>query len=193
MNRVKIRDNRRHSPFAIRHSPFAIRRGNPMSKPNHTQPQSRNYADQLVEDEALKVAKSIQQPGQTKEQTRLIAQGIAKGIALYKKQQAAQARERDKARKRALRAKRVEATPPETFPAEEGTEFAATADAAAGATLAAGGVLFGVMALAHLARAILGWALVVGTFPVPVWASAVAAAVLGALAGWFCFQAARLK
>ena len=42
---------------------------------------------QEVQTEAIKVAKSIQKPKQTKEQTKLIAQGIEKGIAEYKKQQ----------------------------------------------------------------------------------------------------------
>lgn len=46
--------------------------------------------------EAGKIARSIQRPGQTKEQTRLIAQGIQKGIDLYKKQQKAKARELDR-------------------------------------------------------------------------------------------------
>ncbi|WP_404358188.1 DUF2956 domain-containing protein [Methylotuvimicrobium sp. KM1] len=43
--------------------------------------------------EALKIAKSTQRPAQTKEQTKLIAQGIEKGIDLYKKQQKEKARE----------------------------------------------------------------------------------------------------
>ncbi len=47
-------------------------------------------------EEALAIARGTQKPGQTKEQTRLIAQGIQKGIALYKKQQAAKKRELDK-------------------------------------------------------------------------------------------------
>lgn len=46
-----------------------------------------------TQEEALKVAKSIQRPAQTKEQTKLIAQGIQKGIDLYKKQQKEKARE----------------------------------------------------------------------------------------------------
>ncbi len=46
--------------------------------------------------EALQIAKGTQRPGQTKEQTRLIAQGIQKGIDQYKKQQKAKARELDK-------------------------------------------------------------------------------------------------
>ena len=51
----------------------------------------------------MQVAKSIQKPGQTKEQTKLIAQGIQKGIDQYKKQQKAKAREADKLRKKQQR------------------------------------------------------------------------------------------
>ncbi len=49
----------------------------------------------------MAIARGTQKPGQTKEQTRLIAQGIQKGIALYKKQQAAKKRELDKNIKKA--------------------------------------------------------------------------------------------
>jgi len=44
----------------------------------------------------MAIARGTQKPGQTKEQTRLIAQGIQKGIELYKKQQAAKKRELDR-------------------------------------------------------------------------------------------------
>lgn len=47
-------------------------------------------------EEAMKIAKGTQKPGQTKEQTKLIAQGIQKGIDQYKKKQKAKAREIDK-------------------------------------------------------------------------------------------------
>lgn len=46
--------------------------------------------------EALAVAKGTQRPGQSKDQTRLIAQGVQKGIDIYKKQQNAKARELDR-------------------------------------------------------------------------------------------------
>ena len=46
-----------------------------------------------TQDEALKTAKAMQRPGQTKEQTRLIAQGIQKGIEQYKKQHKSKSRE----------------------------------------------------------------------------------------------------
>jgi Protein of unknown function (DUF2956) len=55
------------------------------------------------EEEAYKLALGIQRPGQSKEQTKLIAQGISKGIDLYKKQQKAKAREQDKNRKKSLK------------------------------------------------------------------------------------------
>jgi hypothetical protein len=48
------------------------------------------------QDEAMRIARGTQRPGQSKEQTKLIAQGIQKGIEQYKKQQSAKARELDK-------------------------------------------------------------------------------------------------
>jgi hypothetical protein len=48
---------------------------------------------QQTQEEALKIAKGTQRPAQTKEQTKLIAQGIQKGIDLYKKQQKEKARD----------------------------------------------------------------------------------------------------
>lgn len=53
-----------------------------------------------TQEAALKLAKANQRPGQTKEQTQLVAQGIQKGIEQYKKQQKAKARELDKALKK---------------------------------------------------------------------------------------------
>jgi hypothetical protein len=57
---------------------------------------SKKKVSPETRDEAMKIAKGTQRPGQTKEQTRLIAQGIQKGIDQYKKQQKAKARELDK-------------------------------------------------------------------------------------------------
>jgi Protein of unknown function (DUF2956) len=58
-----------------------------------------------TQEEALKLAKATQRPAQTKEQTRLIAQGIQKGIDLYKKQQKEKAREINKRLKKAVKQK----------------------------------------------------------------------------------------
>lgn len=71
-----------------------------------------NFSEE-VKAGALKIAKGTQRPGQTKEQTKLVAQGIEKGIAEYRKQEKAKARERDKQRKKQARAKVVEQTPSE--------------------------------------------------------------------------------
>ncbi|WP_412547230.1 DUF2956 domain-containing protein [Photobacterium toruni] len=60
--------------------------------------------------EALRVAKATQKEGQTKEQTKLIAQGIQKGIEQYKKQQKAKARERDKLKKKTIQSKNNQST-----------------------------------------------------------------------------------
>jgi hypothetical protein len=56
---------------------------------------------EATQDEAMRIARGTQRPGQTKEQTKLIAQGIQKGIEQYKKQHSARARELDKKLKKA--------------------------------------------------------------------------------------------
>ncbi|MBA5763686.1 DUF2956 domain-containing protein [Vibrio sp. 404] len=63
---------------------------------------------QQTQQEAASIAKATQKQGQSKEQTKLIAQGIEKGIALYKKQQKEKARQADKAKKKTIKAKREE-------------------------------------------------------------------------------------
>ncbi len=65
---------------------------------------AKNISEE-TQNEAMKVAKATQKPKQTKEQTKLIALGIEKGIAEYKKQQKSKARDRDKSRKQEVRAK----------------------------------------------------------------------------------------
>ena len=74
----------------------------------HDQPSQETVA------EAMRIARATQRPGQTKEQTKLIAQGIQKGIDQYKKQQKAKAREEDKRRKKSAAARAVETEPNET-------------------------------------------------------------------------------
>lgn len=58
-----------------------------------------------TQQEAMNIARATQKPGQTKEQTKLISQGIEKGIALYKKQQKEKQRTADKERKKIQRQK----------------------------------------------------------------------------------------
>ncbi len=66
-----------------------------MSKYKKTQPPS---SETIIT--AEQIAKGIQRPNQTREQTKLIAQGIQKGISEYKKQQKAKNRELDKLKKK---------------------------------------------------------------------------------------------
>lgn len=56
----------------------------------------KNEVSQEVIVEADKIAKATQRPGQTKEQTKLIAQGIQKGIEQYKKSHKSKSRELNK-------------------------------------------------------------------------------------------------
>jgi hypothetical protein len=60
---------------------------------------SRPQSDETW-NEAMRIARGTQRPGQTKEQTRLIAKGIQNGIEQYKKRQSAKARELDRNRKK---------------------------------------------------------------------------------------------
>ncbi|WP_257252458.1 MULTISPECIES: DUF2956 domain-containing protein [unclassified Endozoicomonas] len=73
-------------------------------------------------EEAMSVARATQRPGQSKEQTKLIAQGIQKGIEHYKKQQKAKARELDKHLKKVKRQSEPPATEVETI-TEEVTRY----------------------------------------------------------------------
>lgn len=60
---------------------------------------------QRTQEEAMAIAKATQRPSQKKAETQLIAQGIEKGIALYKKQQKAKARAVDKDKKQEAKAR----------------------------------------------------------------------------------------
>lgn len=72
---------------------------------------SNNISNETV-DEALAVAKKTQKPGQSKEQTRLIALGIQKGIAEYKKSVKAKHRQADKAQKKQQKHKQQQSSEP---------------------------------------------------------------------------------
>ena len=71
----------------------------------------KNKVSPEVEAQAMKMAKGTQKIGQTKEQTKLVAQGIEKGIAEYKKQQGKKTREIDKQRKQKLKQPENESIP----------------------------------------------------------------------------------
>ena len=66
-----------------------------------------------TQQEAMKIARANQKPGQTKEQTPLIAQGIQKGIDEYKKQMKAKAREASRQKKLQAKARHSSQETPE--------------------------------------------------------------------------------
>lgn len=141
-----------------------------------------------IQEEALKVARSIQKPGQTKEQTKLVAQGIAKGIELYKKQQSAKARERDKARKKALKLKQAEMSAQD--PDRENAAFASdVTESGVRGTLILGGAIFAATAGIFAASSFAGWPVSFGPFTLPDWASLTAALSSAGLSGWFFYKA----
>ena len=57
---------------------------------------AKNNVSAEVQEEAMLIAKKTQKQGQTKEQTKLIAQGIQKGVAEYKKSAKNKQRQADK-------------------------------------------------------------------------------------------------
>jgi hypothetical protein len=56
----------------------------------------KHLLSEKSKDDVMKIARGTQKPGQTKEQTKLIAQGIQKCIEIYKKKQSEKTRELDK-------------------------------------------------------------------------------------------------
>jgi hypothetical protein len=162
-----------------------------MSKTD-SRPSIQTQVNESIQEEALKVARSIQKPGQTKEQTKLIAQGIAKGIELYKKQQSAKARERDKVRKKALKLKQVESTGQQRE--EDEADFTLDlAESGISGMLLLGGGVFAVMAGILAVSLVAGWPASLGPFTLPVWASLAAAMAFAGFSGWFFYKAIRLN
>lgn len=143
--------------------------------------------DEVIQEEAMKLARGIQKPGQTKEQTRLIAQGIAKGIAMYKKQESAKARERDKARKRALKLRQAELQGQQVPVPEESADEAETAGGALAWWMAAAGFLL--LAMLHALPLLAGWSIMVGAAVLPAWVSGLVAAACAGGAGFFLYRA----
>lgn len=150
-------------------------------------------AEDLILEEAQRMARSVQKPGLTKEQNKLIAQGIAKGIELYKKQQSAKARERDKSRKRAQKLRQAEAKITMEPGCDEAEEAAGLAFRGGVAALGTAGALFAAMAAIHLARVVAGWTLILGPWTLPPSISLAVAALSAGFSAWFFQQAMALR
>ena len=67
----------------------------------------------------MRIARGRQRPGQTKDQTKLIAQGIRKGIEHYRKQESARARELDRKLKKVNRQLDSSVVPDDTIKVRE--------------------------------------------------------------------------
>jgi Flp pilus assembly protein TadB len=148
----------------------------------------REQAERNLDAAALRVARSVQAPGQTPEQTKLVAQGIAKGIALYRKQQNEKARESDRQRKRALKQRERKLTdePQDAASVPDDGVFAA----APIAILRIAGVVFAVVAVLHVLRFVLSVSVVIGGWTMPVWWS-LPGGILAAAVGGACFWGGR--
>lgn len=155
----------------------------------HKPPTFHDQGEQHLRDEALRVAKATQTPGQTKEQTKVIAAGIEKGIAHYKQQQKEKARERDKARKRALKLAR--AVPSENLAEDEDNEGEVGSTSSRLALMAAAS-LFLLASLVHAVRWIWGLDFTIGGWLVPPAVSALAALAFAGLAAWMVRCARRI-
>ncbi len=148
---------------------------------NETRKESfRHQAEQNIEAAALQMARRVQTPGQTKEQTRLIAQGITKGIALYKRQQSEKAREREKARKKLSKQRMLTAGAEHEAPCAARTDRPSSLRAATWSA----GVWLGAVAIILLGSVVAGVTVVVGTRTVPAGWLLVVGVVSGALAVW---------
>jgi len=167
---VKINDSHLSTPLTII-----------MSK--QKQPSFQAQAEQLIKEEALRIAKGTQAPGQNKNQTKLIAKGIEKGIALYKKQEKEKARERAKLRKKRDR-RQIGESKDAADSRCSGNEARTAPQHSAALPLAVAGVVFSLVSTAHLIRYFVGAKLILGTFSVPLIWSLPAAAVAALLALW---------
>ena len=151
----------------------------------------RARAERNIDAAALRVARSVRAPGQTPEQTKLVAQGVAKGIALYRKEQNEKARERERQRKRTLKQRERELT-------DDAQDNASMPDGgtvpdAALAILWIAGVLFAVVAALHVLRFVLGVSVVIGGWSMPVWWSLPGCVLAAAVAGTCFWGGKRLR
>lgn len=140
----------------------------------------QQQAEQNIDAAALQIARRIQTPGQSKEQTKLIAQGIAKGIALYRKQQNEKLRERDKLRKKLAKERQ------HAVVADKSDEEVVTSSPGKATHVPCwiAASLLSLAALLHLARWIVALPIMVGPWEVPVRWSLPIAVALGGLAIW---------
>ena len=132
-------------------------------------------SEQIIREEAARLTKNIQQPKQTKEQSKLIAKGIEKGIALYKRQ------EKEKKRLRTKQQKKSTKKADQPVSANDEPTIIATDKRL---PLLVSGAIFALVALAHAARYLMSVKIIIGGWTLPmIWSVPVTVAMIG-LAIW---------
>lgn len=149
-------------------------------------------AAQQIKDEAHRIATGIKTAGQSREQTKLIAKGIEKGIALYKKQEGVKARSRNKRQRNSKTASTTSANAqakPDSDTQHPPVQTNARQTASA---LITAGVIF-LLAGTTLAGCLLADIVIdVGDYAIPSLWSLPTALICFALATWM-FTAARMS
>ena len=140
-------------------------------------------SEQIIREEAARISRKIQLPKQTKEQSKLIAKGIEKGIALYKKQ------EKEKKRLRTKQQKKSAASAAQPVKAIDQPAPEARTAAEKRTVLLVCGTIFALVALAHIARYLMAVEVVIGTLTIPLFWSLPVAVATGGLAIWSFFAA----
>ena len=148
----------------------------------------QEQAGRNIDAAALRVARSVKAPGQTPEQTKLVAQGIAKGIALYRKQQNEKAREQNRQRKRMLKQREREAA--QTAQDKEAESESPAVPRGAVAVVWASGILFAFMAVLHILQSALGVSVIINGWTMSVGWSVTGGVLAAAFAG-ACFWVAQ--
>jgi hypothetical protein len=134
--------------------------------------------------EALELAKRVQKEGQSKEEIKRIAQGISKGIELYKKQQSAKQRERDKLQKRLKKQKDLEREQSEINQIDEAIQGFSLKLA-----LLVSGIVFLTISIGLILSTLMSWKLIIGPIPLPNEFEWVLAIILGGLSAANLYQA----
>ncbi len=141
-------------------------------------------SEQHTQEEAMRMAKANQRPGQGKEQTKLIAKGIEKGIAEYKKQEKAKVRVRNKTHHKAQKSSSLNSIPEQA----DGKEVGRLVANGSKLPLLVSGLAFSLIAIHHLVWFFTGTSLFLDGVIIPSQLSLLVAGVCVALAGWVFYS-----
>ena len=139
-------------------------------------------SEQHTQEEAMRMAKANQRPGQGKEQTKLIAKGIEKGIAEYKKQEKAKVRARNKTHHKAQKQSSLSSAP-------EWVDYSTEATGNdSNLVLLVSGLAFSLITMHYLVWFFTGASLFLNSVIIPSKLSLWVAGVCAVLAGWVFYS-----